>query len=183
MIEGYVKDINDNPINLAIIELKNEKFNTIIKSETNSLGYFKIDNDCESFKYLIAVKDYSINYLEYWCTNPLNDELLDIKIGKLEIYNLRFKIDEYLNIVFRPMSLEKYLLKENNICPDIKKLNIYIDEILVEPLSFELIKEDIGNNNYMDAYAIKLKKQDFSKINVCIKDYKNNIGMATIFNK
>ena len=35
----------------------------------------------------------------------------------------------------------------------------------------------------MDAYAIKLKKQDFSKINVCIKDYKNNIGMATIFNK
>ena len=74
------------------------------------------------YPYLIGVKDYAIENLEFWChdLDLTIDQTLDFKFGKLEIYwtNVFQVKGAYpsLMIYFRPMSLEKYKLglKDNS---------------------------------------------------------------------
>ena len=193
MINGIVKDKYNNPIQNATIELKNEHFETILKTNTNKDGFFSIKstNEC---KYLIAIKDYRINYLEYWATN-INfwDDIninLDIIIDKLEIYGLNaFVVNgayDSIFLYFRPMSLVKYLSNESNICPSIKSIEIKIDNASTSLLGINKVKESIGNE-YMNAHLVQVKKDVgktfiWNKIDVKVIDDDNNVGMASLYN-
>ena len=192
MIKGILKDKKNNIIIDATVELKNDKFETIIETKTDNNGFFTINND-NDFKYLIAVKDYKIKYLEYWATNiNSNDDIeLEIIIDTLEIYGLNaFIVNgayDSIFLYFRPMNLIKYLNKEHNICPNIKEIIVKVDNEICNILETNKVKESIGNSS-LDAYLIQVKKingltSNWKKIDIKITDYDNNLGMASIFKK
>ena len=90
ILEGYVTDKNKSPIANALIEVKGESFITLFRAESNESGYYKLDIPAGKYPFLTAVKDYGVNYLEYWCQNITlqNDMSLDVSFDKLEIYGL-----------------------------------------------------------------------------------------------
>lgn len=68
-IEGYVTDKNKAPIANALIEVKGENFVTLFSTESNEDGYYILDIPTGKYPFLTAVKDYGVNFLEYWCQN------------------------------------------------------------------------------------------------------------------
>ncbi len=181
MIEGNVKDKNNGLLSGVLVELKDDSFNTIISKLTDKNGYFRIENNNETYAYLTAVKEYSLNYLEYWCRNiNLNNVYLNIVIDKLEIYNLQvFDNDDFLIITFRPMSLIKYQNKESNLCPDISNIEVFVDGNKTDIMNQSIIKEVVDSYTF-DNIRIKITKGIcWNKIDVKIYDNDDHVGMAS----
>ena len=90
ILEGYVTDNNKSPVSNAHIDVKGDSFITHFRAESNESGYYKLDIPAGKYPFLTAVKDYGVNYLEYWCQNIIlqNDMSLDVSFDKLEIYGL-----------------------------------------------------------------------------------------------
>lgn len=185
MIEGIILDKNNLPLNSVVVELKNESFQTLLSTKSDSNGYFVFKENSGTYAYLTAVKEYAIEYLEYWCRNInlANDAHFDIVIDKLEIYNLMAFDDEgSITIDFRPMSLIKYLNQESNICPIITKIEVYIDGVEAHIISQS---KDIEKYDDYEFDNIKLKvinsdKRGWEKIDVKIFDVDGYIGMASL---
>ena len=86
-IEGYVTDKNKSPIANALVEVKGENFVTLFSTESKEDGRYVLDIPAGQYPFLTAVKDYGVNYLEYWCQNiSLHANMsLDVSFDKLDI--------------------------------------------------------------------------------------------------
>ena len=187
---GNVCDKNGNPVNDAIIEVKNEQFSTVYNTMSDENGCYSIDLPAGKYPFIIAIKDYGVNFLEFWCQN-INigqDTRLDVRFDTLEIYGLHvFGVKgafPSLMVYFRPMSLGKYKSGETDICPEIKSLRVYINEKEVPVLKQNSVLEYCGDRD-MNAYLVQTALPDgvdaWERLDIEIRDADDAFGMATIF--
>lgn len=191
ILDGYIKDKKNLPIQDAIIEVKNNNFITIFSTSSDENGYYKLDIPSGTYPFLTAVKDYAVNNLEYWCHNLCIDENLTLNIcfDKLEIYGLHvFNIPggwNSLMVYFRPMSLVEYQKGSTDISPKDIDIKITIDNKEKRIVSTNLIKEFIGDR-YLSAYLLQIEFLEkpivWKKLDIQINDKDNNYGWASIFN-
>ena len=64
-IFGKVTDFSNNRIEDAMVEIKNEHFETVYRAYTNNAGEYEILVRKGLYLALVACKDYKIKYLEY----------------------------------------------------------------------------------------------------------------------
>ena len=210
-VKGIITDKNNNVISNAIIEIKDEEFQTVYQTMSDNSGYYEIACDNKIYPFLIGVKDYAIENLEYWCHNLdlTRDQTLDFQFDKLEIYGTNvFQVKggyPSLMIYFRPMSLEKYKLGLEDITPDIKNIIVKIDDNDTKILIINQTKEYCGldkkdiqshkdskdeNSIIMNSYLMQVElvnnNNNISKwksLTIQIEDYNNNFAWAKVFNK
>ena len=190
-IEGYVTDKNKTPIANALIEIKAEDFVTLFSTESNEEGYYALDIPTGQYPFLTAVKDYGVNFLEYWCQNISlqTDMSLDFSFDKLEIYGLHvFPVKgagNSLMVYFRPMSLPKFQQGMQDIAPEKIVIKASIDNQEICVINTNLVKEFAGGCE-LSAYLIQVETSEsnmsWHKFDLQITDADNNYGMATIYN-
>lgn len=191
ILEGYVTDKNKSPVANALIEVKGEDFITLFSAESNESGYYKLDMPAGKYPFLTAVKDYGVNYLEYWCQNITlqNDMSLDVSFDKLEIYGLHvFEVKgagNSLMAYFRPMSLPKFRQGAQDIAPEDITINVVIDNREMPVITINSVKEFAGDRE-MSAFLIQVETAEsnmlWHKFDLQIVDKDSNYGAATIFN-
>ena len=191
-IEGYVTDKNKAPIANALVEVKGETFVTLFSTESNEAGYYVLDIPTGQYPFLTAVKDYGVDYLEYWCQNILlqTDMSIDVSFDKLEIYGLHvFPVKgagNSLMAYFRPMSLPKFQQGMQDIAPENIVVKASIDNQEVPVINTNLVKEIAGDRE-MSAYLIQVETNEnnmlWHKFDLQITDNDNHYGAATIYNK
>ncbi|MGN0312632.1 MAG: carboxypeptidase-like regulatory domain-containing protein, partial [Lachnospiraceae bacterium] len=190
-IEGYVTDKNKAPIANALIEVKGENFVTLFSTESNEDGYYILDIPTGKYSFLTAVKDYGVNFLEYWCQNISlqTDMSLDLSFDKLEIYGLHvFSVKgagNSLMAYFRPMSLPKFQQGMQDIAPDDIVIKVSIDNQEMSVINTNLVKEFAGDCE-LSAYLIQVETSEsnmpWHKFDLQITDTDNHYGAATIYN-
>ncbi|MDD7551300.1 MAG: carboxypeptidase regulatory-like domain-containing protein, partial [Clostridia bacterium] len=166
-------------------------FITLFRAESNESGYYKLDIPAGKYPFLTAVKDYGVNYLEYWCQNITlqNDMSLDVSFDKLEIYGLHvFLINGAANglmAYFRPMSLPKFQQGARDIAPEDITIKVVIDNREMPVIMTNLVKEFAGDRE-MSAFLIQVETTEsnmlWHKFDLQIVDKDNHYGAATIFN-
>lgn len=190
MLTGTVCDKQGNPIAGALVELKREDFQTVFSTVSDDEGKYMLDAQPGIYPFLIAVKDYAVKNLEYWCQN-LNlrqDVRLDIRFDKLEIYGLHaFCVKGGVNplmVYFRPMSLDKFLAGERDIAPTIQTIEAKLDGCPAPVLHINPIKE-LAEEDEMTAYLVQLdaEHKEWNKLEISLWDTEGNFGMAAIFNR
>lgn len=191
ILEGYVTDKNKSPVANAHIEVKGEDFITLFSAESNESGYYKLDMPAGKYPFLTAVKDYGVNYLEYWCQNITlqNDMSLDVSFDKLEIYGLHvFEVKgagNSLMAYFRPMSLPKFRQGAQDIAPEDITIKVVIDNREMPVITINSVKEFAGDRE-MSAFLIQVETAEsnmlWHKFDLQIVDKDSNYGAATIFN-
>ena len=190
-IAGYVTDKNKEPIANALIEIKGEDFVTLFSTESNEDGYFVLEIPKGKYPFLTAVKDYGVNYLEYWCQNISlqTDMYLNISFDKLEIYGLHvFSVKgagNSLMVYFRPMSLPKFQQGMTDIAPNDIVIKATIDNQEMRVINTNMVKEFSGGRE-LTAYLIQVETSDdnisWYKFDLQITDADNYYGAATIYN-
>ena len=190
-IEGYVTDKNQAPITGALLEVKDENFVTLFSAESNDDGYYMLDIPAGLYPFLTAVKDYGVNFLEYWCQNISlqADMSLNLSFDKLEIYGLHvFSVKgagNSLMVYFRPMSLPKFQQGMQDIAPDNIVIKASIDDQEVRVINTNSVKEFAGGCE-LSAYLIQVEiiESDvpWQKFDIQIRDADNHYGAATIYN-
>lgn len=191
ILEGYITDKNKSPVANAHIEVKGEDFITLFSAESNESGYYKLDMPAGKYPFLTAVKDYGVNYLEYWCQNITlqNDMSLDVSFDKLEIYGLHvFEVKgagNSLMAYFRPMSLPKFRQGAQDIAPEDITIKVVIDNREMPVITINSVKEFAGDRE-MSAFLIQVETAEsnmlWHKFDLQIVDKDSNYGAATIFN-
>lgn len=191
ILEGYVTDKNKSPVANAHIEVKGEDFITLFSAESNESGYYKLDMPAGKYPFLTAVKDYGVNYLEYWCQNITlqNNMSLDVSFDKLEIYGLHvFEVKgagNSLMAYFRPMSLPKFRQGAQDIAPEDITIKVVIDNREMPVITINSVKEFAGDRE-MSAFLIQVETAEsnmlWHKFDLQIVDKDSNYGAATIFN-
>jgi hypothetical protein len=172
-ISGKVTDFNNNPIEGAEIDIKNDKFETVYQTYSKKKGEYRLYVQQGTYLALAACKDYKTKNLEYWAWNiPCYHNLrLNVHINGIEIYamNAFFPQGAYpsLIIYFRPMSLKrakkagiievpkaKTLIE---IAPDLSKNNmdLQINDKSVDILEINRVREFAGNNQSIIGYLIQ----------------------------
>ena len=189
MLTGTIRDKLGTSISGAVVELKDEHFQTVFSAVSDEKGEYVLEADPGRYPFLIAVKDYAAKNLEYWCQNlDLRQDLrLDIRFDKLELYGLHaFRIkggENPLLVYFRPMSLDKFLAGESDIAPEIQTIEARLDGEPVPVIGSNPVKELAGDGE-MTAYLLQLKAEnrDWKKLELSLWDTEENFGMAAIFN-
>lgn len=184
MIEGIVKDKSNKVIEEAIVYLEDSNYEIIYETKTDKFGKFEISKAFD-YKYIIIVKSYKDKYLEYWCNNICKKDCnLNVVIDRLEVYDLTILYaGSAVLLRFRPMSLDKYINKEDNICPNIIKIDVLVDGIEAKVIR-ESVCEDEKTN--MNLYLIQIggidsrKLLSLERVDIKITDSDGNVGMATI---
>ena len=114
MLYGTVIHPNGTPYAHASVEVKAEDFTTLYSAATDENGHYAIDLPDGRYPFVIAVKDYAQQCLEYWAHNvPVSGSTqLDMRFDSLEVYGLNaFHVKggyPSLHLYFRPMSLSKF---------------------------------------------------------------------------
>ncbi len=190
-IEGYVTDKNKAPIANALVEVKGETFVTLFSTKSNEDGYYVLDIPTGQYPFLTVVKDYGVNYLEYWCQNILlqADMSLDASFDQLEIYGLHvFSVKgagNSLMAYFRPMSLPKFQQGMQDIAPENITIKASIDNQEMPIINTNLVKE-IAAGREMSAYLIQVETSEsnmpWHKFDLQITDIDHHYGAATIYN-
>lgn len=191
ILEGYVRDKNKEAMANAILEVKGENFITIHSTQSDENGYYKFDIPEGHYPFLTVVKDYGVNYLEYWCQNInlKQDMQLNVAFDKLEIYGLHaFRVKGGANalmIYFRPMSLVKFQQGQTDIAPEISSIKVEIDGKETPVLFTNKVKECAGDMK-LTAYLIQVDtegvEKEWTKLDIEIRDDHDNYGAAAIFN-
>ena len=191
ILEGYVTDKNKLPIANALVEVKGNNFITRFSAESNNEGYYKLDLPAGKYPFLTAVKDYGVNYLEYWCQNILlqADMSLDVSFDKLELYGLHvFSVKgagNSLMAYFRPMSLPKFQQGMQDVAPENLVIKASIDDQEIRVINTNLVKE-FACGRELSAYLIQVETSEsnmpWHKFDLQITDAENHYGAATIFN-
>ena len=189
MLEGTVRDKRGMPVSGALVELKDEDFQTVCSAVSDGDGRYSLDAEKGVYPFLTAVKGYAVDNLEYWCQNlDLRQDLrLDICFDKLELYGLHaFRVKGGMNpqmVYFRPMSLTRFQAGLEDISPEIGTLEARIDGRPVPVLKNNPVKELAGDRE-MTAYLLQLeaKSGDWKKLELYLWDTEGNFGMAGIFN-
>lgn len=193
-ITGIISDKNGKPIDQASVILMNKKFEQIVSVLTNENGEYCIKAEENHYPFLIAVKDYKENNLEFWCQNiHLNKDLnIDASIDKLEIYGLHcFRVlGAYpaLTIYFRPMSLDKFKRGEADIAPIFtdESIRVTVNKEELEVLKVNRVEEYSGEIN-MTAFLIQvslpknLLGNDENLLDLHLLDLDGFFGQASIF--
>lgn len=185
VLTGTIRDKQGNPIAGAVVELKDQHFQTVFSAVSDEKGEYALDAQKGVYPFLTAVKDYAAKNLEYWCQNLdlRQDARLDIRFDKLEIYGLHaFCVqggDNALMVYFRPMSLDKFLAGEQDIAPEIQTIQVELDGKQVPVLGQHPVKEF-----EMTAYLLQLDAdgRNWEKLEISLWDTEGNFGMAAIFN-
>ena len=190
-IEGYVTDKNKAPIANALIEVKGESFVTLFSTESKEDGYYVLDIPKGQYPFLTAVRDYGVNYLEYWCQNISlqADMSLDVSFDKLEIYGLHvFSVKgagNSLMAYFRPMSLPKFQQGMQDIAPKDIVIKVSIDNQEMRVIKTNLVKEFAGGRE-LSAYLIQIETSEsnipWNRFDLQITDADGDYGAATIYN-
>ena len=191
ILEGYVTDKNELPITNALVEVKGDNFVTLFSAESNNEGYYKLDLPAGKYPFLTAVKDYGVNYLEYWCQNISlqADMSLNVSFDKLEIYGLHaFAVKgagNSLMVYFRPMSLPKFQQGIQDVAPDDIIIKATIDNQEMRVINTNMVKEFAGDRE-LTAYLIQVETSEsntpWHKLDLQITDADNHYGAATIYN-
>ena len=186
---GYTLDKYGIPVAGATVELKDAEFHTLHHVLSDESGYYEIEAEDKKYPFLIAVKEYAVKNLEFWCQNLdlTVDRQLDMRIDTLEVYGLHvFPVKggrKALMVYFRPMSLSRFLMHEADIAPGLKKVRTVLDGEVVQVLVTNEVKESIGDS-CMTAYLIQIDNPGDSKwkrLDVEIWDQDGHYGAATIF--
>ena len=190
ILEGYVTDKNNAPAANVSMEIKGSDFVTLYQTKSDENGYYKLDVPSGTYPFLTAVKDYAVNFLEYWCQNiPLQNHMtLNIRFDTLEIYGLHvFSVKgggNSLMAYFRPMSLAKFLQGSEDIAPDGITMQVMIDEQERPVITTNPVREFAGNRE-MSAYLIQIEvpepNMQWHKFEIQIRDKNGNFGAASIF--
>ena len=190
-IEGYVTDKAKAPIANALVEIKGEDFITLFSTESETDGYYVLDIPTGKYPFLTAVKDYGVNYLEYWCQNISlqADMSLDVSFDKLEIYGLHvFSVKgagNSLMVYFRPMSLPKFQQGKQDISPNGIVIKATIDNQEMRVINTNIVKEFAGGRE-LTAYLVQIETSEsnllWHKFDLQITDAENHYGAATIYN-
>ena len=190
-LEGYVTDKSKSPIANALIEIKGENFVTLFSTESKEDGYFVFDIPNGHYPFLTAVKDYGVNYLEYWCQNISlqADMSLNVSFDKLEIYGLHvFPVKgagNSLMVYFRPMSLPKFQQGMQDIAPEGIVIKASIDNQEMRVININMVKEFAGGRG-LTAYLVQVETSEsnllWHKFDLQITDAENHYGAATIYN-
>lgn len=188
---GYTVDKDKTPVADVMVEVKDERFQTLYRTASDENGYYEIEAANAVYPFIIAVKDYGVNNLEYWCQNLdlRQDQRLDMAFDKLEIYGLHaFAVKGGMNalmVYFRPMSLAKFQAGETNIAPEIAEEKVTLDGVAVEVLVTNEVKESIGDAE-MTAYLVHVENpnadRQWNRLDLELWDQAGNFGAATIFN-
>lgn len=209
-LSGIVTDKNKVPLEDTDVYLMNSNFEEICKTKTDQYGHYKIIAE-KGLNYLLAiVKDYSVNFLEYWTWNlPLLEDVeINACIDGLEIYAINvFRIQgafPALTIYFRPMSLHRVKSKQedeklqqrsiDDISPKLVKgdIDVFVDNENVEVYKINKVEEYSGLNEgcpqYLYSYLIQIQlpknfnKTGYYKIDLKIKDRETGeYGEGTVF--
>ena len=189
---GYTLDKAGIPIVGASVELKDERFQTVCEAISGEDGYFEIHAEDRQYPFLTVVKDYAVNYLEFWCQNlDLRQDLrIDASFDKLEIYGLHvFSVKGGFNacmVYFRPMSLVKALAGETDIAPDIQKIQVKLDGKEARILCTNPVKEFAGGSE-RNAYLLHVENPNadrkWNRLDVEIWDAEGHFGAAAIFHE
>ncbi len=191
-IDGCVTDGSGAPIANALVEIKGESFDTLFSTESNEDGYYMLDIPAGRYPFLTAVKDYGINYLEYWCQNISlqADMSLNVSFDKLEIYGLHvFSVKgagNSLMAYFRPMSLPKFRQGLQDIAPENLVIKASIDGQERPVIHTNPVKE-LTEGLELSAYLIQVETSGrdipWHKFDLQITDADRHYGAATIFNQ
>lgn len=168
-LRGQIKDKNGRPLRDCEVALLNEKFREIYLVKSDEEGRFQIEAENKIYPYFYAVKDYGVDFLEFWGNNIdlTADFEMAVCIGKIEIYGMNcFQIKcplSTLSVYFRPMSLTRHLCKEKDIAPELEKENIRvtINGASAEVLVVNRVKEYAGKDGFLSGYLLQA---DMSKI-------------------
>lgn len=190
ILDGYIKDKYDQPVEQAVVELKNNSFETLFTACTDTEGYYRFDIPAGYYPFFFAVKGYKESGLEYWCQDIVLDAdlQLDAKIDTLEVYGLHcFTVKGAANglmVYFRPMALDKYLKGCQDIAPDDIHLQVTVDGIRCPVVNMNKVTEYAGAHP-MTAWLIQVstdKRENWHKVDVEIWDENDNYGAASVFN-
>lgn len=195
IISGKITNKHGEPVDKAIIYIKDKFFEDIKIAYTDENGNYKIEVKNQEYPYFCAVKGYKENNLEFWCQDiDLKENLtINATIDKLEVYGLKiFKVDGAypgLMIYFRPMSLANHLKGLSDLCPDIDKFEATINDEKVDIYVKNQVEEFVGNGEKVKAYLlhIALPKERLKESNnyllLQIIDKDGNLGQAGSFFK
>jgi len=200
-LSGKVTDYDGNPIDSAVVLIKDQNFKDVYTTFSNIDGNYSLEVEKGTYYRLASVrmKDYGKTKLEFWVWNLMvdNDMNLDIKYDKLEVYGVNiFRVQGAYpgyTIYFRPMALSRYFeenVGQNNpdLAPEKENLDVqvYIND---EPVQINLIQQvkEFAGKDTLNAYLIhtdlgKNMNNGKTKIRIVLKDKKyGDIGEAYYF--
>lgn len=164
-VSGRVSDFEGNPLNDAVVEIKDDHFKAIFETRTGDKGEYRIPVEKGLYLALVAHKDYKTKYLEYWAWNvPAYQDLrIDPHIGGIEVYAMNAFMPQgaypSLMIYFRPMSLKRSLIIPKgtevvDISPVLSEddIDLRINGSVVKILELNRVKEYAGGISSMIAY-------------------------------
>lgn len=166
---GTVSNANGEPLEAADVQLMDRKFEPLFQTKTDSKGHYELLVPVGVYSFFFACKDYGTNNLEYWSQDlPLDHDMqLNAVIDKLEIYGLHAFVIRGaapgFSLYFRPMSLEKALNKEEDICPNIssESVQVWIDQKPVTITAWNEVKEHVGPDaKVMKAFLIQVRRPE-----------------------
>jgi len=179
---GKVTDFNSDPMEGAIVEIKNKRFETVCRTISDTEGRYRLNVDEGSYIAMYVCKDYATRNLEYWAWNVLAYQDLEInpRIDGLEVYAINAWIPQgampSVQIYFRPVSLrrakdlsqrlgvefpaskdELKSLKVIDIAPKLTKedVDVTVNNEPVGVLEINRVREAIGEDQSMYAYVIQ----------------------------
>ena len=192
LLSGFITDKNQAPIANAAVELKDEHFETVYQAFSDDAGHYQLDVPPGHYPFLTAVKEYAVQYLEYWCQDiPLTKPLsLDVSFDRLEVYGLHvFPVKgagNGLMAYFRPMSLDKYQRGEKDLAPEGISVTALVDGATAPILQVSPVKEVAGGQE-MTAYLVQIQAPSggtvWNKCELQIQDQDSNYGAAAIFHR
>lgn len=192
LLSGFITDKNQAPIANAAVDLKDEHFETVYQAFSDDAGHYQLDVPPGHYPFLTAVKEYAVQYLEYWCQDiPLTKPLsLDVSFDRLEVYGLHvFPVKgagNGLMAYFRPMSLDKYQRGEKDLAPEGISVTALVDGAPAPILQVSPVKEVAGGQE-MTAYLVQIQAPSggtvWNKCELQIQDQDSNYGAAAIFHR
>lgn len=186
-IYGYATNFNNQKLNGVTIRLKNDKFENLYETVTDSSGFYSITVAKGMYNCLYAIKlpDYGKTKLEYWAwTIPAYTDLeINPQYDRMELYGVNaFEVQvtpwETYMVYFRPMSLTKSLELQNgvdkkqvelvdkikvdtiNIAPDsicVDELQIFINDMPTDIVGITKTAE-YARGMYLYGYFVQVKK-------------------------
>lgn len=193
IIEGKITNKIGEPLEKVMVALQNKNFEILHETYTDEDGIYKLDVENKEYPYFVAVKDYSVENLEFWCQdiNLKEDIEINASIDKLEIFGLKvFKVHggyPALMVYFRPMSLVKYLNKDSDVFPNIDKVEVKVNNEVLDIHVMNEVKEFAGDEQTVKACLLhvslpkeKLKSMD-NYLSVEIVDTDGNLGQAATY--
>lgn len=189
-IYGTTKGKNGEIMAGSWVAVQNEKFETIYETVSDENGKYELELPEGHYPFLLAVRDYAVENLEYWCQNiNLTKDLeLNVQFGEIEIYGLHaFRVKggfKQLMVYFRPMSLKKQQKGEQNLCPEIQKMHFWVDGQEAKALLTNHVQEQVEEGT-AGAYLVQVdmtgEDYQWHRLDLEIWDDVGDYGSATVF--